>query len=238
MKIDILTIFPKMFESPFSESLIKKAIDNKIIQIRTIDIRSFSKDKHKKVDDKPFGGGAGMVLKPEPIFDALRSLGIRKKNREYKNRYKKPFVIYMSPQGKPLNNKVIKRLLKFEKLTILCGHYEGIDERVMKYIDEEISIGDYVLTGGELAAMVLIDSVSRMIPGVIKENDSVINDSFYNDFLDYPHYTRPAVFRGLKVPQQLLSGNHKAIANWRKEQSYIATKKKRPDMLNQKSNKE
>jgi tRNA (guanine37-N1)-methyltransferase len=227
-----------MFESPFSESLIKKAIDNKIIQIRTIDIRSFSKDKHKKVDDKPFGGGAGMVLKPEPIFDALRSLGIRKKNREYKNRYKKPFVIYMSPQGKPLNNKVIKRLLKFEKLTILCGHYEGIDERVMKYIDEEISIGDYVLTGGELAAMVLIDSVSRMIPGVIKENDSVINDSFYNDFLDYPHYTRPAVFRGLKVPQQLLSGNHKAIANWRKEQSYIATKKKRPDMLNQKSNKE
>jgi len=234
MKIDILTIFPKMFESPFSESLIKKAIDNKIIQIRTIDIRSFSKDKHKKVDDKPFGGGAGMVLKPEPIFDALRSLGIRKKNREYKNRYKKPFVIYMSPQGKPLNNKVIKRLVKFEKLMILCGHYEGIDERVMNYIDEEISIGDYVLTGGELAAMVLIDSLSRMIPGVIKEKDSVINDSFYNDFLDYPHYTRPAVFRGLKVPQQLLSGNHKAIENWRKEQSYIATKKKRPDMLNQK----
>ncbi|MDR3049599.1 MAG: tRNA (guanosine(37)-N1)-methyltransferase TrmD [Elusimicrobiota bacterium] len=234
MKIDILTIFPKMFDSPFAESLIKRAIDNKIIQINTIDIRSFSKDKHKKVDDKPFGGGVGMVLKPEPIFDALKNSGVKKKNKEYKNRYNKPLIIYMSPQGKVLNNKIVNNLSNFKKLIILCGHYEGIDERIMNFVDEEISIGDFVLTGGELPAMVLIDAVARMLPGVVKEFNSVKNDSFYNGILDYPQYTRPAIFKGLSVPKQLLSGNHREIENWRLKQAYLATKKKRPDLLKNK----
>ncbi|MDR2860355.1 MAG: tRNA (guanosine(37)-N1)-methyltransferase TrmD [Elusimicrobiota bacterium] len=231
MRIDILTIFPKMFVSPFSESLLARAVKKKIIEINTIDIRSFSKDKHKKVDDKPFGGGVGMVLKPEPIISAIKSLGIKKKNSFYKNPYSKPLVLYMSPQGKPLNTSIIKNLAKFKHLVILCGHYEGIDERIMNFIDEELSIGDYVLTGGEIPAMVLTDSVARMIPNVVKESDSVKNDSFFNGLLDYPHYTRPAVFKGLKVPEVLLSGNHEKIEEWRKAQSSERTKSRRPDLL-------
>lgn len=231
MKIDILTIFPNMFKGPFSESLIGKAAAKNILKINTIDIRSFSKDKHKKVDDKPFGGGVGMVMQAQPIYDAIRSTGVKRRNKDYKNPYNKPYVIYMSPQGKPLNNKIIKNLSKFKHLIILCGHYEGIDERVMNFVDEEISIGDYVLTGGEIPAMVLVDAVARMIPGIVKEEDSVKNDSFYNGFLDYPHYTRPAVFKGLKVPEVLLSGNHKKINDWRKSQIFERTKKRRPDII-------
>lgn len=220
-----------MFVSPFSESLLARAVKKKIIEINIIDIRSFSKDKHKKVDDKPFGGGVGMVLKPEPIISAIKSLGIKKKNNFYKNPYSKPLVLYMSPQGKPLNTSIIKNLAKFKHLVILCGHYEGIDERIMNFIDEELSIGDYVLTGGEIPAMVLTDSVARMIPNVVKESDSVKNDSFFNGLLDYPHYTRPAVFKGLKVPEVLLSGNHEKIEKWRKAQSSERTKSRRPDLL-------
>jgi tRNA (guanine37-N1)-methyltransferase len=220
-----------MLESPFSESLIARAIKNKIIELNIIDIRSFSKDRHKKVDDNPFGGGAGMVLKLEPIVSALKSIGVRKKNKFYKNSYKKPLVIYMSPQGKTLNASIIKNLSKFNHLAIVCGHYEGIDERIMNFIDTEISIGDYVLTGGEIPAMVLIDSVARMIPGVVKERESIINDSFYNGLLDYPHYTRPAVLGKLKTPAVLLSGDHKKIEKWRKQQSFIRTRKRRPDLI-------
>lgn len=234
MKIDVLTIFPEMFKGPLTESLIGKARQKEILKINTTDIRSFSKDKHKKVDDKPFGGGAGMVMTPEPLYDAIKSTGVKKRNNEYKNPYNKPYVIYMSPQGKTLNGDIVKKLSKFKHLVILCGHYEGIDERVMDFVDDEISIGDYVLTGGELPAMVLIDCVARMIPGVVKEESSVKNDSFFNGLLDYPHYTRPAVFKGLKVPEVLLSGNHKKIEEWRRKESLERTKKRRPDLLKKK----
>ncbi|MDR1195658.1 MAG: tRNA (guanosine(37)-N1)-methyltransferase TrmD [Endomicrobium sp.] len=231
MKIDVLTIFPAMFEGPLTESIIKKARQKEILKINTIDIRSFSKDKHKKVDDKPFGGSAGMVMKAEPVYEAIKSAGVKKRNKEYKNPHSKPYVIYMSPQGRTLNGDIAKTLSKFEHLVILCGHYEGIDERIMNFVDDEISIGDYVLTGGELPAMVLIDCVARMIPGVVKEEDSVKNDSFYYNLLDYPHYTRPAVFKGIKVPDVLLSGDHKKIEEWRKKESAERTKKRRPDLL-------
>ncbi|MDR3306106.1 MAG: tRNA (guanosine(37)-N1)-methyltransferase TrmD [Endomicrobium sp.] len=231
MRIDILTIFPAMLQGALTESLIGKALQNKILDINLVNIRSFSKDKHKKVDDKPFGGGAGMVMKPEPLYDAIKGVGVKKKNRYYKKPYAKPCVIYMSPQGKPLNNEIVKSLARFKHLVIVCGHYEGIDERVMNYVDEEISIGDYVLTGGEIPAMVLIDSVARMLPGVVKEESSVTNDSFYNGLLDYPHYTRPAVFKGHKVPDILLSGEHRKIEEWRRKEAYKRTKERRPDLL-------
>ncbi|MDR0956694.1 MAG: tRNA (guanosine(37)-N1)-methyltransferase TrmD [Endomicrobium sp.] len=231
MKIDILTILPNMFKNIFSESLIGKAINSKILNITVIDIRSFSSDKHKKVDDKPFGGGSGMVIKVEPIYNAIRKLGVIKKNNTYRNPYLRPYVVCMSPQGKTLNNKIIKYISKFKHLIIVCGHYEGIDERVVNYVDEEISIGDYVLTGGEIPAMVLVDTVARMLPGVIKGKDSVQNDSFFNGLLDYPHYTRPSVFRGYVVPGVLLSGNHKKIEEWREKEALKRTKERRPELL-------
>ncbi|GHT07502.1 tRNA (guanine-N(1)-)-methyltransferase [Endomicrobiia bacterium] len=231
MKIDILTIFPGMFKGPLTESLIGKAIEKEILKINIIDIRSFSKDKHKKVDDKSFGGGCGMVMKLEPLYDAIKSTGVKKKNSTYKNPYTKPYVIYMSPQGRILSDSIVKNLAKFKQLVIICGHYEGVDERTMNYVDEEISIGDYILTGGEIPAMVLIDSTARMLTGVVKEKNSVKNDSFYNNLLDYPHYTRPAVFKGYKIPEVLLSGDHKKISEWRVEESYKRTKERRPDLL-------
>ncbi|MDR1926500.1 MAG: tRNA (guanosine(37)-N1)-methyltransferase TrmD [Endomicrobium sp.] len=231
MKIDIITIFPKMFKGPFTESLLGRASKKGILKINIVDIRFFSKDKHKKVDDKPFGGGGGMIMKSEPLYDAIKSVGLKEKNNSYKKFHAKAYIIYMSPQGKTLNNKIVKRLTRFKHLAIVCGHYEGIDERIMNYIDEEISVGDYVLTGGEIPAMVLVDSVARMLPGVIKEEDSIKNDSFYNNLLDYPHYTRPAVFRGHKVPEILLSGDHKKISEWRKKEAYKRTMERRPDLL-------
>jgi tRNA (guanine37-N1)-methyltransferase len=225
MKIDILTIFPTMFKKgPLTESLIAKATKKEILSVNIIDIRSFSKYKHKKVDDRSFGGGCGMVIKPEPLYDAIRSAGVKKKNSTYKNPYAKPYVIYMSPQGRILNDGTVKNLAKFKHLVIICGHYEGVDERIMNYVDEEISIGDYILTGGEIPAMVLVDSIARMLPGVVKEKTSVKNDSFYNGLLDYPHYTRPAIFKGYKIPKVLLSGNHKKIIEWRVEEAYKRTK--------------
>ncbi|MBR3627337.1 MAG: tRNA (guanosine(37)-N1)-methyltransferase TrmD [Elusimicrobia bacterium] len=231
MKIDILTIFPDMFKGPMTCSLMNRAIKNKILDINYVDIRSFTKDKHKKVDDRPFGGGPGMLMQVEPIYLSLKSVGVRKKNNLYKNPYKKPYVIYMSPQGNLLNNKRVKALSKYEHLVLLCGHYEGVDERVLNWVDEEISIGDYVLTGGEVPAMVLIDSVARMLPGVVQDKSSVEQDSFYNGMLDYPQYTRPAKFKKFKVPEVLLSGNHLEIEKWRKQQSYERTKNRRPDLL-------
>ncbi|MCA6071257.1 MAG: tRNA (guanosine(37)-N1)-methyltransferase TrmD [Endomicrobium sp.] len=234
MRIDILTIFPEMFKGPFTESLIGKATKKEFLKINIIDIRFFSEDKHKKVDDKPFGGGVGMIMKPEPLYNAIKNAGAKRKNSSYKNPYSKPYVIYMSPQGKTLNNKIVKNLAEFKYLVLVCGHYEGIDERVMNYVDEEISVGDYVLTGGEIPAMILVDSVARMLPGVVKEEDSVKNDSFYNGLLDYPHYTRPAVFKGHKVPKVLLSGDHKKVGEWRAKESYKRTKERRPDLLKDK----
>ena len=219
MKFDVLTLFPEMFQS-LNESIIGKAKEKGLIEINLINIRDFSKDKHKKVDDTPYGGGAGMVMKPDVVYDAYSSLNIENAK-----------VVYLSPQGKVLNQKKVKELSKENHLILLCGHYEGIDQRVLdEIVDEEISIGDYVLTGGELPAMVLIDSVSRYIKGVLSE-DSTKEESFSNNLLEYPQYTRPEEFRGRKVPEVLISGHHENIKKWREEKSLEVTKIKRPDLL-------
>ena len=217
MKIDIITTFPGMFTGPLAESLIGKAQAKGILNINICDIRSFAKDKHHKVDDSPFGGGPGMVMKPDLIYDSLKSLkAIKKKRSAIGKDNAKPLVIFMSPQGRVLDSNMALNLSKHKHIVLLCGHYEGIDERAMDWIDEEVSIGDYVLTGGELPAMVLVDCVARNLPGVVKEADSVKNDPFYSGVLDNPHYTRPAVFKKKKVPEVLLSGNHAEIEKWKK----------------------
>ena len=222
MRFDVLTLFPEMFSS-LEESIIGKAREKGLIEINLINIRDFSKDKHKKVDDTPYGGGAGMVMMPDVVYDAYSS--IQNKNAK---------VIYMSPQGKVLNQEKVQELSKEESLILLCGHYEGIDQRVLdEIVDEEISIGDYVLTGGELPAMVLIDAVSRYVKGVLNE-ESTQEESFSNNRLEYPQYTRPEVFRGKRVPEVLLSGHHGNIKKWRDEQSLEITKIKRPDLLREK----
>lgn len=219
MKFDILTLFPEMFES-LKQSIIGKAIEKDQIEINLINIRDFSQNKHKKVDDTPYGGGAGMVMMPDVIYRAYQSI-----------KKEKAKVIYMSPQGKTLNQQMVEKLSQENHLILLCGHYEGIDQRVIdKIVDEEISIGDYVLTGGEIPAMVLIDSVSRYVKGVLKE-DSIQEESFSNGLLEYPQYTRPEIFEGISVPEILLSGHHEKIERWRKEKSFEITKKKRPDLL-------
>ena len=219
MKFDVLTLFPEMFKS-LDESIIGKAKEKELITINLINIRDFSKDKHKKVDDTPYGGGAGMVIRPDVVYDAYSSV----KDTNAK-------VIYLSPQGKVLNHEKVKELSKQEHLILICGHYEGIDQRVLdEIVDEEISIGDYVLTGGELPAMVLIDSVSRYIDGVLNE-DSTKEESFSGKLLEYPQYTRPEEFRGKKVPEVLISGHHENIKRWREEKSREVTRKKRPDLL-------
>ena len=220
MKFDILTLFPEMFEA-LNESIIGKAKEKSLIEINLINIRDFSKDKHKKVDDTPYGGGAGMVIMPDIVYDAYSSI----KDREDAK------VIYLSPQGKTLNQQKVKELSKENHLILLCGHYEGIDQRVLdEIVDEEISIGDYVLTGGELPAMVLVDSVSRYVEGVLNE-ESVEEESFSNKLLEYPQYTRPEEFRGKKVPEVLISGHHENIKKWREQKSLEVTKIKRPDLL-------
>lgn len=219
MKIDILTIFPNMFEGFLTESIIKRATDKKLVQINIHDIRTYSKDPHKKVDDYGFGGGKGMVLMPQPIFDAVDAL----KEKDTK-------VILMTPQGTPYKQKKAYDLSKEKHLIIICGHYEGFDERIRTLAHLEISIGDYVLTGGELASMVVTDSIVRLIPKVIEE-ESHINDSFNDNLLDYPVYTKPKDFRGLKVPEVLLSGHHANIQKFREEEALKRTKQRRPDLL-------
>lgn len=222
MRIDILTLFPTMLEEVFSYSIIGRAIKNKLIELNYINIRDFSGDKHKRVDDYPFGGGPGMVMKPEPIYKAIES--VRKTNSR---------VIYLTPKGKVYNQSLAKELSKEQHLILLCGHYEGIDNRIVEnYIDEEISIGDYVLTGGEISAMVVVDSVARLIPGVLSSEESFEEESHYNGLLEYPQYTRPRVFRGHQVPEVLLSGNHKKIEEWRMYQSLKLTYLRRPDLIN------
>ena len=219
MKFNVLTLFPEMFES-LKKSVIGKAQEKQIIDINLVKIRDFSEDEHKKVDDTPYGGGAGMVMRPDVVYNAFKSVNTEKAK-----------VIYMSPQGKTLNQKKVEDLSKEEHLIILCGHYEGVDQRVLdKIVDEEISIGDYVLTGGEIPAMVLIDSVSRYVKGVLKA-DSIKEESFSNGLLEYPQYTRPEIFEGEKVPEILLSGHHQNIEKWRRDKSKQITKNKRPDLL-------
>ena len=220
MKFNILTLFPEMFE-PLNQSILKRAKENGIIQTNIINIRDYSEDKHKHVDDTPYGGGAGMVIKPNVVYNAYNSL----ENKQAK-------VIYMSPQGKILDQKKVLELANETELTILCGHYEGIDQRVLdEIVDEEISIGNYVLTGGEIPAMVLIDSVSRYVEGVLSK-ESTNEESFSdNNLLEYPQYTRPYEFKEQKVPEVLISGNHQNISKWREQQSLINTYKKRPELL-------
>ena len=220
MRFDVLTLFPEMIK-PIKTSIIGRAIEANKIELNLVNIRDFSKDKHKKVDDTPYGGGAGMVIKPDVVYDAYKSL---------ENKDRNP-VIYLSPQGSALTQKKVKELSKYNHLILLCGHYEGIDQRVIdEIVDEEISIGDYVLTGGEIPAMVLIDSVSRYIDGVLKD-ESIKEESFSNGLLEYPQYTRPEVFLGKKVPEVLLSGHHENIQKWRKQQAILNTKTKRKDLL-------
>lgn len=217
MKINILTLFPKMFDGFLNESIISRAIKSGAVEIKIIDIRDFCKDKHKQADDIPFGGGSGMVMKLEPILAALETT--------------KGKLVYTSPQGKVLNQNLVNELKDLEEITILAGHYEGVDERVIETkVDLEISIGDFVLTGGELAAMVISDAIIRLLPGVIKK-ESYENDSFFNGLLDYPHYTRPAEYKGLKVPEVLMSGNHKKINEWRLKESLKRTYLRRKDLL-------
>lgn len=222
MKFSVLTLFPDMF-SPLKQSIIGKAIEDKKIELNLINIRDFSKDKHKKVDDTPYGGGAGMVMKADVVYDAYEYI-----------KDEKAKVIFLSPQGKTLNQNKVKELATEEHIILLCGHYEGIDQRVIdEIVDEEISIGDYVLTGGELPAMVLIDSVSRYVEGVLSK-DSIKEESFTNNLLEYPQYTRPEIFHGIKVPEVLLSGHHGNIKKWREEQSLKNTLQKRPNLLKRK----
>lgn len=220
MKIDILTLFPEMFQV-FDSSIIGRALDKGTIEINTHNIRDYSLNKHKKVDDYPYGGGAGMVMTPQPISDSIKA--IKKTN--------KGKVIFLGPRGKTFTQETAKQLSREEELIFLCGHYEGIDERVYKHIDIELSLGDFVLTGGEMACIPIVDSICRLIPGVLSSYESYTEESFYNGLLEYPQYTRPEEFEGEKVPEVLISGHHENIRKWRRKQSLIITKERRPDMF-------
>lgn len=220
MKINILTLFPDMFDI-FSHSIMGRAMENNILDIKAIDIRDYTLNKHKKVDDAPYGGGAGMVIAPQPVVDALKAV---KENNKGK-------VIFLGPRGKTFNQKLAGELVKEKELIFVCGHYEGIDERVYKYFDMEISLGDFVLTGGEMAAIPVIDSICRLIPGVLGKEESFQEESFYDGTLEYPQYTRPVEFEGDRVPDVLISGHHENIRKWRRKQSLLITKERRPDLF-------
>lgn len=219
MKIDVLTLFPHMFDGVFEESIIKRAVDTRKVEINLVNFRNFSKDPHHKVDDTPYGGGAGMVLTCQPIFDCVKAL----KKDDSK-------VILLTPSGIPYKQEMAYSFSNEKHLIIICGHYEGFDERIKSICDFELSIGDYVLTGGEIPAMVLVDSIVRLLPGVIEE-ESHIQDSFHNHLLDYPTYTKPRVYEGMEVPEVLLSGDHKKIEEYRQQESIRLTKENRPDLL-------
>ncbi|MGE4283358.1 MAG: tRNA (guanosine(37)-N1)-methyltransferase TrmD [Clostridia bacterium] len=225
MRFDVLTLFPKMFETVLGESIIGRARNNNLLELNFINIRDYTEDKHKRVDDYPYGGGLGMVMQPAPIYNAYQSI--------IKDLSYKPKVIYMSPQGKTFCQSMAKEFINEKHLIILCGHYEGVDERIIEEIvDIEISIGDFVLTGGEIPAMAMIDAISRMIPGVLGQEEAFKDESHYSGLLEYPQYTRPPVFLDREVPEVLLSGHHANIEKWRKEQSLLRTYSKRPDLLN------
>ena len=221
MRIDILTLFPEMFDCVLSASMLGRAQANGLIDIRVHNIRDYTDNKHRKADDYPFGGGAGLVMMAQPIYDCMDAV------LEGKTAHR----ILMTPRGRTLNQKIARELSEQDHLVLLCGHYEGVDERVMNIIDDEISVGDYVLTGGELPAMVLVDCVSRLIPGVLGSEESAADESFSEDLLEYPQYTRPASFRGMDVPEVLLNGHHAKIQAWRQEQARLKTALNRPDLL-------
>ncbi|WP_264737427.1 tRNA (guanosine(37)-N1)-methyltransferase TrmD [Cytobacillus firmus] len=224
MNIDVLTLFPEMFEGVFGHSILKKAAENEAVKYNVVNFRDYADNKHKTVDDYPYGGGAGMVLKPQPIFDAVDDL--RSKSGA------SPRVILLCPQGERFTQKKAEELAEMDHLIFVCGHYEGYDERIREHVvTDEISIGDFVLTGGELGAMVVIDSVVRLLPGVLGNEESHMKDSFSTGFLEHPHYTRPADFRGIKVPDVLMSGNHRLVEEWRAKESLRRTYVRRPDLL-------
>ena len=222
MQFDILTIFPEMFQSPLEHSILKRAISLKKIRISILNIRDFAEGPHRNVDDIPYGGGAGMVFKPEPLVRAIESIGTVGKRKN----------ILLTPRGRPLTQEKVEELAGFDQLILVCGRYEGVDERVVELkIDEEISVGDYILSGGELAALLIIDAVSRLIPGVLGNEDSLKKESFVQGLLEHPHYTRPEIFRGLCIPPVLRSGNHKDIETWRRQEALKTTLDRRPDLL-------
>jgi tRNA (guanine37-N1)-methyltransferase len=226
MEIDILTLFPRIFEGPLDESILKRARERGLVQVRIQNLRDYTHDKHHVVDDRPYGGGPGMLMKPEPIFEAVETL-----------RRADTFIVLMTPQGQPLTQQRVQALAQKPHLLILCGHYEGVDERVREaLVHEEVSIGDYVLTNGALAAAVLVDAVVRLVPGVLGDDESAQQDSFAGGLLEGPQYTRPPEFRGMRVPEVLLSGDHGAVAAWRAEQARKRTQERRPDLLNKKEN--
>jgi len=224
MQIDIVTIFPRMVEAPLAESLLGRAIERGLLDVRVRDLRDFTSDRHRVVDDVPYGGGPGMVLKPEPLFRAVETIA--------EERGRPDAVVLTSPQGRPFTHAEAVRLSRLERLVLLCGRYEGVDDRVREHLaTEELSIGDYVLTGGELAALVIVDAVARLRPGVVGDDASVVGESFVRGLLDFPHYTRPAQFRSHAVPEVLLSGHHQEIARWRKREAVRRTLARRPDLL-------
>lgn len=232
MRIDVLTLFPEMFEGVFGASILGKARDKGIVELHTLNFREYSTSKHKTVDDYPFGGGGGMVLKPEPIFAAVEDV-LEKKTRAGEDA-KPPRVVLMCPQGETFTQKKAEELSEEEHIIFICGHYEGYDERIREFlVTDELSIGDYVLTGGELPAMVVIDSVVRLLPGVLGNEKSAVTDSFSTGLLEYPHYTRPAKFRDWEVPEVLISGHHENIEKWRRKQSLERTFRRRPELLEQ-----
>jgi tRNA (guanine37-N1)-methyltransferase len=227
MRIDVLTLFPEMFDGVFGASILGKARDKGLVSLSTLNFRDFSNNKHNTVDDTPYGGGGGMVLKAEPIFGAVEHL-----LEDHPRDGRKPRVILMCPQGETLTQRKVHELAAEERLIFICGHYEGYDERIREHlVTDELSVGDYVLTGGELPAMVVIDAVVRLLPGVLGNEQSAVTDSFSDGLLEYPHYTRPAEFRGWKVPDELLSGHHAEIEKWRRRQSLERTLDRRPDLL-------
>lgn len=224
MKIDLVTLFPEMFESPLAHSIMKRAIEKKLLEVKTVNFRQFGEGKHQQVDDTPYGGGAGMLLKPEPIFKSIEHI-------EHTDPDTKKRIILMDPAGRPFNQKLADELSEEEHLIFICGHYEGYDERIRTLVTDEISLGDYVLTGGELASMVMMDAIVRLIPGVLGNNESAKTDSHSSGLLEHPHYTRPAEYKGMKVPEVLMNGNHKLIDEWRHKESLKRTLQRRPDML-------
>ena len=225
MLIDIITLFPEMFAGVFGESIIKRAVEKNILEIRFTQLRDFAFNKHRQVDDSPFGGGAGMVLKPEPVYLAVRDV-LSKSDENFSRK-----IIITDPSGKVFNQAKAKELAALEQIIFICGHYEGFDARIYDLADELISIGDYVLTGGELPAMVIVDAVARMLPNVLGSAESATTDSFFDGMLGYPQYTRPRDFEGKIVPEVLLSGNHAQIKKWREEQSLNLTRTRRPDLI-------
>lgn len=224
MRFDVLTLFPDMLESVLGDSIIGRGREKGLVELNFIDIRDFTENKHRKVDDYPYSGGGGMLMNPQPVYDAYMSVAA---GLDYK-----PLTIYMSPQGKVINQTTVKELSEEKHIVILCGHYEGVDQRVLdEIVDMEISIGDFVLTGGEIPAMAVIDAVSRLVPGVLSAESSYENESHYSGLLEYPQYTRPQVWHGREIPEVLISGHHANVEKWKREQSLVNTLEKRPDML-------